>query len=100
MTRRNGRGFSSAEKTELWDRWQRGESLKAIGRVFGKPSSSFSYRRTAGSGLRHDGARGWRSWERPSWPGTRSIDGVVADDGDGSNGGFVGLGSSATPEAM
>jgi hypothetical protein len=34
-----GRGFSAAEKTELWDRWQRGESLRAIGRVFGKPSS-------------------------------------------------------------
>jgi IS30 family transposase len=24
----------------MWDRWQRGESLKSIGRVFGKPSSS------------------------------------------------------------
>ena len=23
-------GFSAAEKTELWDRWQRGESLNAI----------------------------------------------------------------------
>ena len=34
------RGFTTAEKTELWDRWQRGESLKAIGRAFGKPSSS------------------------------------------------------------
>jgi hypothetical protein len=33
------RGFTAAE-TELWDRWQRGESLKAIGRGFGKPSSS------------------------------------------------------------
>src|SRR6266849_8371986 len=31
------RGFTAAEKTELWDRWQRGESLKAIGRAFGKP---------------------------------------------------------------
>ena len=29
------RGFTAAEKTELWDRWQRGESLKAIGRAFG-----------------------------------------------------------------
>jgi hypothetical protein len=29
-----------AEKTELWDRWKRGESLKAIGRAFGKESSS------------------------------------------------------------
>jgi IS30 family transposase len=34
------RGFTAAEKMELWDRWQRGESLKAIGRAFGKPSSS------------------------------------------------------------
>jgi IS30 family transposase len=34
------RGFTAAERTELWDRWQRGESLKAIGRAFGKPSSS------------------------------------------------------------
>src|SRR5436190_24384427 len=26
------RGFTAAVKTELWDRWKRGESLKAIGR--------------------------------------------------------------------
>ena len=37
------RGFTAAEKTELWDRWQRGESLKAIGRSFGKPSSSIYF---------------------------------------------------------
>ena len=43
-------GFTAAEKTELWDRWQRGESLKAIGRAFSKPSSSFisSWLRTEG----------------------------------------------------
>ena len=40
MGQRFCRGFTAAEKTELWDRWQRGESLKAIGRAFGKPSSS------------------------------------------------------------
>jgi IS30 family transposase len=40
MARKGGRGFTAAEKQELWDRWQRGESLKAIGRAFGKPSSS------------------------------------------------------------
>jgi IS30 family transposase len=40
MDQRFRRGFTAAEKTELWDRWQRGESLKAIGRAFGKPSSS------------------------------------------------------------
>ena len=37
---RSRRGFNALEKVELWDRWQRGESLKAIGRAFGKPSSS------------------------------------------------------------
>jgi len=26
MERRFHRGFTAAEKTELWDRWQRGES--------------------------------------------------------------------------
>ena len=36
MERRFHRGFTAAEKTELWDRWKRGESLKAIGRAFGK----------------------------------------------------------------
>jgi hypothetical protein len=38
MGHRFHRGFTAAEKTELWDRWKRGESLKAIGRAFGKPS--------------------------------------------------------------
>ena len=28
MDQRFRRGFSAAEKTALWDRWQRGESLK------------------------------------------------------------------------
>lgn len=37
------RGFTASEKTELWDRWQRGESLKTIGRAFGKPSSSIYF---------------------------------------------------------
>jgi len=40
MEQRFRRGFTAAEKTELWDRWRRGESLKVIGRAFGKPSSS------------------------------------------------------------
>ena len=43
MERRFHRGFTAAEKTELWDRWKRGESLKAIGRAFGKPSSSIYF---------------------------------------------------------
>ena len=32
-------GFTAAQKQELWERWRKGESLKAIGREFGKPSS-------------------------------------------------------------
>ena len=41
MTRKYHRvGFTAAQRAELWDRWRKGESLKAIGREFGKPSSS------------------------------------------------------------
>ncbi len=46
------RGFTAAEKTELWDRWQRGESLKAIGRAFGKPSSSIYFQVSPHGGIR------------------------------------------------
>src|SRR5680860_783747 len=46
------RGFSTAGKTELWDRGQRGESLKAIGRVFGKPSSSVYFQLAPHGGIR------------------------------------------------
>ena len=43
MERRYGRGFDAVAKEELWDRWRRGESLKAIGRAFGNPSSSIYF---------------------------------------------------------
>ena len=43
INQRFHRGFTAAEKTELWERWQRGESLKAIGRAFSKPSSSIYF---------------------------------------------------------
>ena len=33
-------GFTAMQKAELWDRWQKGEGLKSIGRAFGKSSSS------------------------------------------------------------
>ena len=33
-------GFTAAQKAELWERWQKGEGLKSIGRAFGKSSSS------------------------------------------------------------
>ena len=37
---RRRRMFTAAESAEIWDRWQRGEGLKLIGRVFGRTSSS------------------------------------------------------------
>src|SRR6476620_5032128 len=52
MDRGFRRGFTTAEKTELWDRWQRGESLKAIGRAFGKPSSSIYFQVSPYGGIR------------------------------------------------
>ena len=52
MKQRNGRGFSSTEIVELWDRWQRGESQKAIGRAFGKSSSSIHFQLAPYGGIR------------------------------------------------
>lgn len=45
-------GFSALEKEEVWDRWGRGESLKSIGRVFGKPSSSIYFILSPFGGMR------------------------------------------------
>ena len=52
MKRKTRWGFTAAEKAELWDRWQRGESLKAIGRAFGKPSSSIYHQLSPYGGIR------------------------------------------------
>src|SRR2546422_2340958 len=52
MERRFHRGFTAAEKAELWDRWKRGESLKAMGRAFGKPSSSIYFLVAPHGGIR------------------------------------------------
>ena len=52
ISQRFRRGFTAAKKTELWDRWQRGESLKAIGRTFGKPSSSIYCQLAPHGGIR------------------------------------------------
>jgi hypothetical protein len=43
MERGYVRGFDAVAKAELWERWRRGESPKAIGRAFGKPSSSIYF---------------------------------------------------------
>jgi IS30 family transposase len=45
-------GFSALEKNEVWERWAQGESLKAIGRAFGKPSSSIHGQLSPYGGIR------------------------------------------------
>ena len=44
--------FHCGRESELWDRWQRGELLKAIGRAFGKPSSSIYFQLAPHGGIR------------------------------------------------
>ena len=71
MGRRFHRGFTAAEKTELWDRWKRGESLKAIGRACGR---SACFARDPGSDLPQGGGySAARLAERvAAWSGTLS----------------------------
>ncbi len=57
MKQRNDRGFSAAEMVVLWDMWQRGESQKAIGRAFGKPSSSIHFQLAPFGGIRPEPRR-------------------------------------------
>jgi DNA-binding CsgD family transcriptional regulator len=44
--------WSQRVDATLWDRWQRGESLKAIGRAFGKSSSSIYFQLAPHGGIR------------------------------------------------
>lgn len=40
MVYRTRINYTAEQKAEIWDRWQRGESLNSIGRLFDRPSSS------------------------------------------------------------
>ena len=40
MAKRRRRMFTAAESAEVWDRWQRGEGLNLIGRVFDRSSGA------------------------------------------------------------
>ena len=42
MSRRKRRWYTTSEKSEMWDRWQRGESLNAIARAFETSHSAIS----------------------------------------------------------
>ena len=46
------RGFTAVEKTELWDRWQHGESTKVIGRAFDKHQASIYFQLAPFGGIR------------------------------------------------
>ena len=50
--RKSQYGFSALEKEEVWDLWASGESLKSIGRAFGKPSSSIYFILSPSGGIR------------------------------------------------
>ena len=52
MKQRARRGYTLAELEEVWDRWKRGESLKSIGRVFGKQPSSVYHQLAPYGGIR------------------------------------------------
>lgn len=45
-------GFTAAEKTEMWERWQRGETTRAIGRAIGKLGSSVHHQLAHTGGIR------------------------------------------------
>lgn len=44
--------YTAEQKSEMWDRWQRGESLNAIGRIFDRPSSSIFTQLAPTGGIR------------------------------------------------
>jgi len=44
--------YTAEQKSEMWDRWQRGESLNAIGRAFDRPSSSIFGQLSPTGGIR------------------------------------------------
>ena len=40
MVYRTRINYTAAQKADIWDRWQRGESLNSIGRLFDRHSTS------------------------------------------------------------
>jgi len=44
--------YNAEQKAEMWDRWQKGESLNTIGRVFDRPFSSIFDQWSPSGGIR------------------------------------------------
>jgi hypothetical protein len=57
---RVARGYTEAQRAEMWERWGRGESMKAIGRLFGKEGGSVCGRRGGSPATRCKSPR--RAW--------------------------------------
>jgi len=55
MSRRKRRWYTAAEKSEMWDRWQRGESLNTIARAFETSHSAISKNFVRFGGIRPPG---------------------------------------------
>ena len=49
---RKRRWYTATELVEIWDRWQRGESCKAIGRVLDRGGSSIHQQLAVYGGIR------------------------------------------------
>ena len=49
--------YTAKQKTEIWDRWQRGESMRSIGRLFNRPSSSIFNQLSPTGGIRRSPRR-------------------------------------------
>jgi len=55
MSRRKRRWYTATEKSEMWDRWQRGESLNAIARAFETSHSAITKNFARFDGIRPRG---------------------------------------------
>lgn len=44
--------YTAEQRTEIWDRWQHGESMSSIGRAFGRESSSVFSQLSPTGGIR------------------------------------------------
>jgi hypothetical protein len=52
MKRRPRIRYSEADKALMWDRWQKGDSMNEIGRLFGRYHSSIQQILSANGGVR------------------------------------------------
>jgi len=55
MSRRKRRWYTAAEKSEMWDRWQRGEALNEIARAFETSHSAITKNFARFGGIRPPG---------------------------------------------